>query len=80
MPGLNRGGKKAAPTRAQASARIGKIWFKPTELLALHGSHLERWFACGRCRRRSAATGAYLHTADGNKMAESRCAPEQFRL
>ena len=29
---------------------------------------------------RSAATGAYLHTADGNKMAESRCAVQQFRL
>ena len=29
---------------------------------------------------RSAATGAYLHTADGNTMAESRCTLKQFRL
>ena len=29
---------------------------------------------------RSAATGAYLHTADGNTMAKSRCMREQFRL
>jgi len=28
----------------------------------------------------SAATGAYLHTADGKTMAESRCTPEPFRL
>ena len=48
---------------------------KPSELLALHGSHLERGLPVVVARRRSAATGAYLHTADGNTMAESRCTP-----
>src|SRR5581483_10528982 len=36
MPGLNRGAT-AAPTRAQAFARVGEMRFKPSELLALHG-------------------------------------------
>jgi hypothetical protein len=78
MPGLDFG-KKAAPTRAQASAQIGEQ----------NPSHRSYWPCMGLPSNGvclwwlptpSAATGAYLHTADGNTMAESRCTPEQFRL